>query len=129
MGFNNKWISLMMNCISSVSYSVLINGVIHGNIIPTRGLRQGDPLSPYLFLLCTEGLTGLIVEAARDKRLSGISICKGSPSITHLLFVDDSVIYCKTSGQESKELQTILQKYEEATGRPKNKHREVINFL
>ena len=129
MGFNNKRISLMMNCISSVSYSILINGVIHGSIIPSRGLRQGDPLSPYLFLLCAEGLIGLIVEAARDKRLSGISICKGSPSITHLLFVDDSVIYCKTSGQESKELQTILQKYEEATGRPENKHREVINFL
>ena len=104
MGFNNKRISLMMNCISSVSYSILINGVIHGSIIPSRGLRQGDPLSQYLFLLCAKGLTGLIVEAARNKRLSGISICKRSPSITHLLFADDSVIYCKASGQKSKEL-------------------------
>ena len=62
MGFNNKWISLMMQCISTVSYSVLINRVIHGSIIPTRGLHQGDPLAPYLFLLDAEGLTSLIVE-------------------------------------------------------------------
>ena len=128
MGFNNKRISLMMNCISSVSYSVLINGVIHCSIIPSRGLRQGDPLSPYLFLLCAEGLTGLIVEAARNKRLSGISICRGSPSITHLLFADDSMIYCKASGQESKELQTILQKYEEAAGQRINTEKSSIFF-
>ena len=106
----------------------LINGVIHGSIILSRGLRQGDPLSPYLFLLCAEGLTGLIVEAARNKRLSGISICIGSPSITHLLFADDSVIYCKASGQESKELQTILQKYKEAAGQRINIEKSSIFF-
>ncbi|KAK9987792.1 hypothetical protein SO802_028031 [Lithocarpus litseifolius] len=128
MGFNNKWICLMMNCISSVSYSILINGVIHGCIVPTRGLRQGDPLSPYLFLLCAKGLTGLIVVAARNKRLSGISIRRGSPSITHLLFADDSVIYCKAFGQESKELQIILQKYEEATGQRINTEKSSIFF-
>ena len=109
MGFNNKWISLMMNCISTVSYSILINGVTHGNIIPTKGLRQGDPLSPYLFLLCAEGLTGLVLEATRSSILLGISICRGSPTITHLLFADDSVIYTKANGQESRELQSILQ--------------------
>ena len=57
MGFNEKWINLIMNCINTVSYSVLINGVAHGYITLTRSLRQGDPVSLYLFLLVLKGLT------------------------------------------------------------------------
>ena len=98
MGFNNKWISLIMNCISTVSYSILINRMNHGNITPTRGLCQGDPLSFYLFLLYAKGLTCFILEATRSNILSSISICRGSPTITHLLFVDGSVIYTKENG-------------------------------
>ena len=57
MGFNEKWINLIMNCITIVTYFVLINGVAHGYITPTRGLHPGDPISPYLFLLVSEGFT------------------------------------------------------------------------
>ena len=60
LGFDGKWISLIMQCISSVSYSVIINGEAYGSITPTKGLRRGDPLSPSLFLLCAEGLSALI---------------------------------------------------------------------
>ena len=63
MGFAKKWVDLIMNCISSVSYSIIINGEACGNITPTRGLRQGDPLSSYLFLLCAEGFLALIHKA------------------------------------------------------------------
>ena len=60
MGFRERWINLVMGCVKTVSYSVLVNGEPCGTIFPTRGIRQGDPLSPFLFLLYTEGLNGLI---------------------------------------------------------------------
>ena len=61
LGFNERWITLMMVCVKTVSYSVLLNGEPKGLINPTRGIRQGNPLSPFLFLLCTEGLNNLIL--------------------------------------------------------------------
>ena len=60
MGFQRRWINLISACISTVTYSILVNGESKGNITLTRGIRQGDLISPYLFLLCLEGLTGLI---------------------------------------------------------------------
>ena len=60
MGFHEIWISIMMMCVTTVSYSVLINGEPKGRIVPSRGLHQGDPISPYLFLLCVEGLSAMI---------------------------------------------------------------------
>ena len=60
LGFQYRWISLMMMCVNSVSYSMLVNGEPKGRFFPTRGLRQGDPISPYLFLLCVEGLSAML---------------------------------------------------------------------
>ena len=92
MGFHGKWIQLIMKCITTISYSVIINGAVHGCIFHTRGLRQGDPLSPYLFLLCADDFSSLIKEAARNQMLSGISICKGCPMVTHLFFAEQSLV-------------------------------------
>ena len=79
MGFQEKWIQLSMMCVRTVSYSVLINGEPKGRIIPTRGLRQRDPISPYLLLLCVEGLSAMFRREVRLERIRGVSVCRGAP--------------------------------------------------
>ena len=128
LGFNSKWIDLVMRCISSVSYSILINGTACGNIIPTRGVRQGDPLSPTLFLICTEGLSALINRVVWNQLLTGISICRGCPRVTHLLFADDSILFCKACVEESRVLKNILQQYEDSSGQKINTDKSSIFF-
>ena len=64
-----------------------MNGEPHGDIKPTRGLRQGDPLSPYLFLLVSEGLNGLIQQAMATNDIRGFSLCRNGPQISHLFFL------------------------------------------
>uniref|UniRef100_A0A0A9AWC7 Uncharacterized protein n=1 Tax=Arundo donax TaxID=35708 RepID=A0A0A9AWC7_ARUDO len=60
LGFSQHWCTLVMKCVSSISFSVRVNGVFLEPFKPTRGIRQGDPISPYLFLLCAEGLTSML---------------------------------------------------------------------
>ena len=90
MGFKDKWIGLIMGCVKTVTYSILVNGEPQRMIQPTRGIRQGDPLSPFLFLLCIEGLHGIINKAASMREITVFSLCKRGPKLTHLLFANDS---------------------------------------
>ena len=93
MGFNERWIHLIMGCVKMVSYSVLVNREPCGLIQPTRGIRQGDLVSPFLFLLCTEGLNGLIKRAENNGEIHGFSLCRKGPKLSHLLFADDSLLF------------------------------------
>ena len=135
MGHGETWFLLQIGephhavqCITSVSYSVLVNGPTYGNIISSRGLHQGDPLSPSLFLLCVEGFSAIIHEGAGNHLLTGISICRSCSSITHFLFADDNIIFCKVKLEESQELKQILQKYKDALGQKINIDKSSVFF-
>ena len=108
MGLRERWINLVMGCVKTVSYSVLVNGDPCGMIFPTRGIRQGDSLSPFLFLLCIEGLNGLIKKAYLHGVIHGYSLCKRGPKLTHLLFADDSLIFCRSTTEEYGKVLNIL---------------------
>ena len=86
LGFNLRWRGLMMQCISFVIYFVHINGKPRGCISLPRGLHQGDHFSPYLFLICVEGLFALIKQFVYDGSMDGVSICRGGMSISHFFF-------------------------------------------
>ena len=128
MGFHQKWIGLMLACISSVSYSVLINGEPHGNIQPSQGLRQGDPLSPYLFLLCAEGLHSLIKQAEASSDMQGVALCRQGPKITHLFFADDSLLFTRATNIACEKIKLILEQYERASGQQINRDKTTIFF-
>lgn len=93
LGFDRDFVDLIFRCISSVSYSILVNHSIYGKIIPQSGLRQRDPLSPYLFAICVEGLLTILTKAENDKWFQGVKIAYNCPSISHLFFADDSLIF------------------------------------
>lgn len=119
-GFHPTWVHWIMECVSSVSYSYLINGGAHGCVVPSRGIRQGDPLSPYLFILCSEVLSGLCSKALEQGKLCGIKVARNSPPLNHLLFADDTMFFCKSDPISCKELKNILEKYEVASGQSIN---------
>jgi hypothetical protein len=93
MGFPHNITDTIMDCVSSVSFSILINGKPSNPFTPQRGLRQGDPLSPYLFILCANVLYGLITRAEQEEKLHGIKIAHSAPAISHLFFADDSLFF------------------------------------
>ena len=119
---------LMMGCISTATYSILINGEPQGNIVPTRGLRQGDPLSPYLFLLCTKGFYGLLKKAEDMGEIKGVFISCNGPKLTHLLFADDSLIFCRAQDNDCQKSLEILNTYERASGQQINQDRTTLFF-
>lgn len=96
-GFHSHWIDLVRGCISSVSYRIKFNGGLSDLFFPSRGLRQGDPLSPYLFILAAECLSRHLSNAADQGLLDGLKIGRDAPSITHLFFADDAMIMCKAT--------------------------------
>ena len=108
MGFSDSCIRRIMSCITSVSFSLKINGTIHGNVIPTRGLRH--------FILCAEAFSSLITQAISWRSIHGVQICRGVPPLSHLFFADDSILFARANIREFLEVANIISVYERASG-------------
>eukprot|EP00253_Pinus_taeda_P025314 PITA_25314 len=115
LGFKTDFISWIMGCITNVSFAVLINGAATPFFKGQKGLSQGCPLSPLLFLLVAEGLSQLIQKAKREGKVKGLEVAINM-FISHLLFVDDILIFSSGNSNEIKELKNIFDLFMKAIG-------------
>lgn len=111
MNFDSKWIKLIIYCVSTVGYTLLINGSLTKSFKPPQGLRQGDPLSPYLFLMCANVLSISLSQVEDLKKIKGIKVGRNGLSFSHLLFADDSLSFFRKDSTSIQNLQLILEWY------------------
>jgi ribonuclease HI len=128
LGFCGTFIELVMKCVSTVSYKFKINGQLSEAVVPGRGLRQGDPISPYLFLLCAEGFSGLLHYAQANGDIKGIRLAPSAPAVNHLLFADDSLLLMEANHRSAAAVNSLLQTYEECSGQQINRDKSVVSF-
>jgi hypothetical protein len=128
MGFPTRLVATIMNCISTVSYQILLNGQPSKSFTPEIGLRQGDPLSPYLFILCADVLSGLLKKAVGENKIHGIKIARSAPQISHLLFADDSLLFARANLEEANSILHVLSTYQQASGQLVNLDKSEVSF-
>lgn len=128
LGLDSSFVNLIMNCVTSVNYSFLMNGSQFGVLQPGRRLRQGDPLSPYLFICVVESFIALISEAERRGEISGVRVARNTPSITTLCFADETLLFCKATEGEAVALKTRLDLYANVSGQVINYEKSSMTF-
>jgi hypothetical protein len=128
-GFGERWCSWIAHCISSVRFSVLVNGTPAGFFGSSRGLRQGDPLSPLLFVIVMQAFSKLFSVTVQRGFLSGFSVgssSNGVINISHLLFADDALVFCGASPEHLLYLRMFLLSFEAVSGLKINLDKSVL---
>lgn len=128
LGFNEVWISRVMTCVTTVSYAVLVNGQSSPRFIPTRDLWQNDPISPYFYLICTDGLSSLLNQAKYYEKIKSVKVARGIWSINHIFFVNNSIVFCRGKISDWQTLQEVLDTYVAIADQGINKHKTRIFF-
>lgn len=115
-GFCSAWVDLIMELVSTVTYKYKVNGFVSKVLKPGRGLRQGDPLSPYLFILAADVLSHMMRRAQTHGDIKGLLLAPGAPILTHLFFADDALIFAKATEEEMFQIVSVLNTYCQASG-------------
>ena len=110
-GFPESMISLMMSCVSTHTTTLLVNGSKLDSFQPSRGIRQGDPISPYLFLLCMEFLGVQITSMYEDKRWDKVRASRSGPSFSHVFFANDLMLFAKADYKNCEAINEVLDNF------------------
>lgn len=129
MGFGEFFIDMVWRIMSNNWYSIIINGTRHGFFKSTRGLKQGDPLSPALFILGAEVFTRLLNRLPQNQNYKGFMTEPRSPQINHLSFVDDVIIFTSNGRESLKIIMKIIATYEEVSDQLLNKEKSHFMVL
>ncbi|GKV11739.1 hypothetical protein SLEP1_g22962 [Rubroshorea leprosula] len=116
MGFCDIWRKWIKECLSSSTVSVLVNGSATKEFKVSKGLRQGDPLSPFLFLIVAEGLNGIINSAVSKSLFNGVQVGSSNVTISHLQFADDTILFGEANEQNIKAAKSIMRTFELVSG-------------
>uniref|UniRef100_A0A803P0Z6 Reverse transcriptase domain-containing protein n=1 Tax=Cannabis sativa TaxID=3483 RepID=A0A803P0Z6_CANSA len=127
-GFHSHFVKIIMSCVTTVSYSILLNGRPLKKFFPRRGIRQGDPLSPYLFILCNEVFSRLLTNEQNKGLLHGIRVARNGPVISHLMFADDTIIFLRANLNELDTLNRCIIQYEDWSGQLCSKQKSGVCF-
>lgn len=121
MGFFNIFVNLIWRLISNNYYSVLINGKSHGLFHSTRGVKQGDPLSPTMFIMSSEVLSRTLNSLFEDNQFVGFGVPKWCSRLSHLAYVHDTIIFSSSDVYSLEKIMSTLQDYERQSGQKVNK--------
>nr|DAD35521.1 TPA_asm: hypothetical protein HUJ06_006161 [Nelumbo nucifera] len=104
LGINSHWQGLIQSCISSVEFAFKINGTQRGKVKPCRGIRQGDPLPPYIFILAVQALSLIIQDSVQNGRLHPLRFKRSGMSISHMFYTDDCLLFLKANIQNALQI-------------------------
>jgi hypothetical protein len=127
--FVQHWIKWIVSLVSMTSYSLLINGALAKPLWPSRGIRQGDPLSPFMFILMMEGISRSIKSTTTTGEIKGIKPFENFPTSMHQQFVDDTFLHGTPMVKEAKSYKRILEEFGEASGSEINHSKSMIYFF
>jgi len=125
-GFDQSWIKWILSMVSSPIMSILLNGSPSEAFTPSRGLRQGDPLSPFLFILAAEGLGSLVNDQVSREQIKGLQICGEDIPVSHQQFVDDVMLYGQATLKEAQKIIKSLSQFSESFGMEINKDKSKV---
>ncbi|GKV49874.1 hypothetical protein SLEP1_g56597 [Rubroshorea leprosula] len=126
MGFCSTWRKWIRECLETSSVSILVNGSSTRQFSVSRGLRQGDPLSPFLFIIAAEGLNGLVSTAAQKGLLQGVEVGSRNLKISHLQYADDTILFGSATEENVWAMKGILRAFELCSGLKINFHKSQL---